>query len=55
MEQTVVFHEGEQGVPCMRIPGIVLSNRRTLLAFCEARDGGDRSPTDLVDGQLRLE
>ena len=32
----------------MRIPGIVLPNRGTLLAFCEARDGGDRTRTDIV-------
>jgi len=48
MEQTVVFHAGEQDVPSMRIPGIVLSKRGTLLAFCEARVGGDRTRTDIV-------
>lgn len=48
MEQTVVFTEGEHGVERMRIPGLVTSARGTLLAFCEARDGGDRTPTDLV-------
>ena len=48
MEQTVVFYEGEHNVPSMRIPGIVLSNRGTLLAFCEAPVGGDRSRTDIV-------
>ncbi len=48
MEETVVFRAGEHGVQSMRIPGMVTSARGTLLAFCEARDGGDRTPTDLV-------
>jgi len=46
--QTVVFYAGEHNVPSMRIPGIVLSKKGTLLAFCEARAGADRSRTDLV-------
>ena len=48
MERKVVFHAGEHGVSSMRIPGMVTSTEGTLLAFCEARDGGDRTPTDLV-------
>jgi sialidase-1 len=48
MEQTIVFRAGEHGVSSMRIPGLVTSIEGTLLAFCEARDGGDRTPTDLV-------
>jgi sialidase-1 len=48
MEEAVVFGAGENGVPRMRIPGLAVSKRGTLLAFCEARDAGDRSPTDLV-------
>lgn len=48
MQQTVVFRQGENGVAIMRIPGLAVSKQGTLLAFCEARDAGDRSPTDLV-------
>jgi len=48
IKQTVVFSAGEHGVERMRIPGLATSSRGTLLAFCEARDGGDRTPTDLV-------
>ncbi len=41
-------------MPVLRIPGLVLSKRGTLLAFCEARTGSmglgprDRSNTDIV-------
>ena len=48
MEQTTVFRAGEHGVEKMRIPGMAVSTKGTLLAFCEARDAGDRTPTDLV-------
>lgn len=48
MDSTIVFQAGEHGVSSMRIPGMVRANPGTLLAFCEARDGGDRTPTDLV-------
>ena len=54
LTETVVFHEGESNVPVLRIPGLVLSKRGTLLAFCEARTGSmglgprDRSNTDIV-------
>ena len=48
MEQMVVFHTGEHGVGSMRIPGMAVSKKGTVLAFCEARDGGDQTPTDLV-------
>ena len=46
--QSIVFYAGEHNVPSMRIPGVVLSKRGTLLSFCEARAGHDRSRTDLV-------
>ena len=48
LTHSTVFRVDEHNVPSMRIPGIVLSKKGTLLAFCEARAGSDRSRTDLV-------
>ena len=48
LTHSIVFRVDEHNVPSMRIPGIVLSKKGTLLAFCEARAGSDRSRTDLV-------
>ncbi|MFP4028816.1 MAG: sialidase family protein [Candidatus Brocadiia bacterium] len=48
METTTVFERGENNVAIMRIPGAVVAPDGTVLAFCEARDAGDRSPTDMV-------
>jgi sialidase-1 len=36
-EQTVVFRAGEGGVALYRIPGMVVTTRGTVLAYCEAR------------------
>ena len=48
METTTVFRQGENNVNIMRIPGATVAPDGTVLAFCEARDGGDRTPTDMV-------
>ena len=48
LTQNVVFYAGKDGYNNMRIPGIVLSKKGTLLAFCEGRVGADRSRTDVV-------
>lgn len=48
METTTVFRQGENNVNIMRIPGAAVASDGTVLAFCEARDAGDRSPTDMV-------
>lgn len=45
---TVVFRSGTEGYNIYRIPAIVRAANGDLLAFCEARVGGDASPTDLV-------
>lgn len=45
---TDAFVSGEGGYPTYRIPALVRTEAGTLLAFCEARQGGDRGPTDTV-------
>jgi sialidase-1 len=43
-----VYTRGVDGYPNYRIPAILLTNRGTLLAFAEARQGGDHSENDIV-------
>jgi len=43
-----VFRNGESGYKIFRIPAIVNAANGNLLAFCEARAGGDASEIDLV-------
>lgn len=45
---TTVFEAGQEGYPIYRIPAIVQAANGDLLAFCEARQGGDASEIDLV-------
>ena len=45
---TAVFKAGEDGYKIFRIPAIVRAANNDLLAFCEAREGGDASEIDLV-------
>lgn len=45
---TVVFEAGDDGYKIFRIPAIVRAANGDLLAFCEARQGGDASEIDLV-------
>ena len=47
-EQTKVFSNGNDGYKIFRIPVIVRASNGDLLAFCEARSGGDLSEIDLV-------
>lgn len=47
-ELTTVFQNGESGYNIFRIPAIVLAANGDILAFCEARAGGDSSEIDLV-------
>ncbi|OYP37690.1 sialidase family protein [Rhodopirellula sp. MGV] len=45
---SVVFRSGEQGYKVFRIPSIIKAANGDVLAFCEARQGGDASEIDLV-------
>jgi sialidase-1 len=49
-EMIDVFMAGQEGVHTYRIPGVVVTGKGTILAFCEARklSEHDGSPTDLV-------
>lgn len=47
-EPVMVFKAGEDGYKVFRIPAIVAASNGDLLAFCEARQGGDASEIDLV-------
>lgn len=45
---STVFKAGQAGYKVFRIPAIVKASNGELLAFCEARQGGDASEIDLV-------
>ena len=47
-EVVTVFHNGTDGYNIFRIPAIIRATNGDLLAFCEAREGGDASAIDLV-------
>ncbi len=49
-EQVDVFLAGQDGVHTYRIPSLLITQKGTVLAFCEARKESiaDNSPTDLV-------
>src|SRR5438132_1259595 len=56
--QQDIFISGLDGINIYRIPALIVSPKGTILAFCEAREGDDGDPTDLVlkrslyDGRL---
>jgi sialidase-1 len=45
---TSVFEAGKGGYKIYRIPAVIKAANNDLLAFCEAREGGDASKIDLV-------
>lgn len=47
-DSVTVFRSGSDGYKVFRIPAIVIAANGDLLAFCEARQGGDASEIDLV-------
>lgn len=50
IEKTDLFVAGEEGYKLYRIPGVVVTKRGTVLAYCEARknDSGDWGPIDVL-------
>ena len=50
MEKIDLFRSGEDGYALYRIPGIVVTRRGVVLAYCEARksDRGDWGPIDVM-------
>ncbi|HEX4792611.1 MAG TPA: sialidase family protein [Humisphaera sp.] len=50
VEKSPLFTAGEQGYATFRIPGLVITSRGTLLAYCEARRSakGDWVPIDIM-------
>ena len=48
LQGKTVFKAGEDGYRIYRIPAVVKTANGHLLAFCEARQGGDASEIDLV-------
>ena len=47
-QQADLFTAGLDGVNVYRIPSLLVTPNGVILAFCEAREGDDGSPTDLV-------
>lgn len=50
LEKSDLFRAGEGGYTLYRIPGIIVTKRGTLLAYCEARlsERGDWGPIDIM-------
>ena len=48
VKETVLFRAGQEGYPAYRIPSLLTTKRGVVLAFCEARQGGDHSHNDLA-------
>src|SRR5262245_2239628 len=49
-----LFISGIDGVNIYRIPALIVTAKGTILAFCEAREGDDADPTDLVVKRSRF-
>jgi len=49
-DETVLFNAGEGGYASYRIPALVVTNRGTVLAFCEGRknSASDTGPVDIL-------
>lgn len=51
IDKTDLFHAGQAGYETFRVPGIVVTSRGTILAYCEARRG---SRSDWADIEILL-
>lgn len=49
LEKTNLFEEGQNGFACYRIPGLVVTSKGTVLAYCEARkfSGADQGEIEV--------
>ncbi|MBT3202184.1 MAG: exo-alpha-sialidase, partial [Phycisphaerales bacterium] len=47
-DQSDIFVSGKEGYRTYRIPAIVVSNKGTVLAFCEGRTAGDTGDINMV-------
>ncbi|MGI9430124.1 MAG: sialidase family protein [Bythopirellula sp.] len=47
-QEKPLYVAGLDEVKIYRIPSLLVTQQGTILALCEAREGGDKSPTDLV-------
>src|SRR6185503_10317824 len=52
LEKGDVFEPGQNGYALYRIPGVLVTKRGTVLAYCEARRTG-KSDWDAIDIMLR--
>ena len=48
LQRTDLFISGQDSVNIYRIPSLLVAPSGAILAFCEAREGDDGDPTDLV-------
>jgi len=55
LRQTDLFISGQDSVSIYRIPSLLVAPSGAVLAFCEAREGDDGDPTDLVLKRSRCE
>ena len=51
LDKTDLFHSGQSGYETFRVPGIVVTRKGTVLAYCEARRG---SRSDWADIEILL-
>ncbi len=48
IEKSVLWEQGKGNYNNYRIPSIIVTKKRTVLAFCEGREGGDSGDIDIL-------